>query len=667
MSDQKQIEQTPQPDQNVPRVSQAWIAAPMVLILCSLAALIISQVIRAGIAKELHLTPLLILPVTLILFFIGIRSMDKGRLPGWMDKALNACSSWLGIRPEQFISLVYSLVFSILTCTAAGFLYQMRSPVAAILCWLLSIGLVLLGGWKKPEVVLKVSKRTWISAVVIFVISLAIRAINTPTIPIVLSGDEASSGLFSLKFLSGEVNNLFITGWFSFPSLHNFLQSLSIRIFGQTTEALRLLAAFGGALTVLLVYLVGKEMFGNIAGWTAAIFLTGLHFHNHFSRIGLNNIWDGFFFIFVLGCAWMGWKHHSRIAWLLAGVGIGLAQYFYATGRALFVIIPVWVLLVGIFNWKRFKQSVPDLLTSLWVAVIVMLPLVWFYLNYPNEFLAPMNRVSIFGDWLNYNAQAFGGSKVLVILNQLKLGILGYFEVPTRAWYEPGVPILRAIPGVIFLIGLAFTFVHPKDERGQLLWVWLIANALAVGFSESTPAAQRYVAATPALALMIGFSLFQLMQLLIKWLPKWSRIFSIVVIAASILVAVDDLRFYYLEYTPNSDFSGFNGMVAQKLANKFKNEPAGTPLYFCGYPGMGYDSIASLPFLASQINYINLTDNWMQSDLSVPDVNKVFFVFLPNHDADRTYTEKKFPGGVWSEEKYREGETLYWLYEWQGK
>jgi 4-amino-4-deoxy-L-arabinose transferase-like glycosyltransferase len=639
-------------------------AVSMVLILFSLAALVLSQVIRAIVAPEFRLVPLLILPIGLVLFFIGILSMDKGHLPKWIERFLNACSRWLGIVPAQFISLKFSFIFGILTCTAAGFLYQMRSPVLAILCWLLSIALVLFGGWKKPKVALKVSKRTWISAAVIFAVSLAIRAIDTATIPIVLSGDEASSGLFSLKYLSGEVNNIFITGWFSFPSLHNFLQSLSIRIFGQTTEALRLLAAFGGALTVLLVYLVGKEMFGNLAGWTAAIFLTGLHFHNHFSRIGLNNIWDGFFFIFVLGCAWMGWRHHSRIAWLLAGVGIGLAQYFYATGRALFIIIPVWVLLAGIFDWKRLKQSVPDLLTSLWVAVIVVLPLAWFYLNYPNEFLAPMNRVSIFGAWMDYNVASFGGSKILLLINQIKLGLLGYIEQPIRAWYEPGVPILRAIPGVTFLIGLAFTFIHPKDERGQLLWVWLGANALAVGFSESTPAAQRYVAATPALALMIGFGLFQLARLLIKWIPKWSRIISIVIISASILLAADDLRFYYLEYTHKSDFSGFNGMVAQKLANRLKEEPAGTPLYFVGYPGMGYDSIASLPYLASQISYTNLTENWMQSDLPVPNTDTAYFAFLPNHDADRTYVEEKFPGGTWSEEYYKGEMTLYWLYEW---
>ncbi len=661
MKQMLQPEPTSQPNEK--RKNNTINAVAITLVLCSLVLMVLSQVIRAGVAAELRLAPLLMLPVGLVFFFIGIRAMDKERLPGWLEKTLSACASWLGVRPQQFLSLFFALLFSALTCVAAGFLYQMRMPVAAVLCWLLSIGLAFFGAWIKPQGAHKFNANLWISAVVIFGASFAIRSINTANIPIVLSGDEAASGLFSLKFLTGETDNLFITGWFSFPILFNFLESISIRIFGQTTEALRLMAAFGGALTVMLVYLFGREMFGNLAGWCAAIFLTGLHFHNHFSRIGLNNIWDAFFFMLVLGCIWLGWKRNLRLMWLIAGAGLGLAQYFYATGRMLFVVFPLWVVLAGIFDRQRLKQALPNLVAMLWTCLIVLLPLAWFYAHEVPEFLAPMNRVGIFGAWMTTTATQFGGSKLLVLLNQIRLGVLGYIEEPTRAWYEPGVPILRMIPGVFFLIGLAFTFLRPKDERGQLLWLWLAAITAAVAFSESAPAAQRYVAATPALALMIGFGLFQLAQLLIKWLPKRAILFNVFVLLISVFLAADDLRFYYFVYTPNSDFSGFNGQVAQRLANTLKDEPAGTELYFFGYPAMGYDSIASLPYLAPQINYVNVNEPWTQSEPPPASAGHVYFAFLPDHDADREAVEKEYPGGVWTEQMYTVDLPLYWLYE----
>jgi len=661
MRQMPQPEVTPKPAET--DTTNTTKAVAVMLVLCSLALMVLSQVIRAGVAPELRLIPLLLLPVGLVFFFIGIRTADKGYLPVWLAKVLAAGASWMGVKPQQFLALFFAPFFSVLACVATGFLYKMRMPVAAITCWLLSIGLVLFGAWIKSQRACRFNTSLWLSAIAIFGVSFAIRSINTATVPIVLSGDEASAGLFSLKFLTGEVNNLFITGWFSFPSLFNFLESLSIGIFGQTTQALRLLAALGGALTVTLVYLFGREMFGNLAGWCAAIFLTSLHFHNHFSRIGLNNIWDAFFFMQVLGCVWLGWKHNSRLMWLLAGAGLGLSQYFYTTGRSLFVVIPLWLLLAGIFARPLVKRAWPNLVAMLWLTMIILLPLAWFYVNKVPEFMAPLNRVSIFGNWMAYTVAQSGSSEFALLLNQFKLAVLGYIVEPTRAWYEPGVPILRTVPGLFFLIGLAFTFLHPKDERGQLLWVWIAAITSAVALSESAPAAQRYVAATPALALMIGYGFFQLSQLLARWMPSRAMIINIALIVASVFVAADDLRFYYLVYTPNSDFSGFNGQVAQRLANTLKEEPAGTELYFFGYPSMAHNSISSLPYLAPQIAYVSLNEPWEQAELPPASAGHAYFAFLPNHDADRAAVEKAYPGGSWVQEMYREDTPLYWLYE----
>ncbi len=91
----------------------------------------------------------------------------------------------------------------------------------------------------------------------------------------------------------------------------------------------------------------------------------------------------------------------------------------------------------------------------------------------------------------------------------------------------------------------------------HLLWIWLGAIVMAVALSENAPAAQRYVAAAPALALMMGFGLSQLGSIFSKWIPKGAKAFQISIIVISLLLAADDARFYYLEYTPKSDFSGF--------------------------------------------------------------------------------------------------------------
>ena len=636
----------------------------VVLILWSVVVLIVSQLIRTDIPREFRLIPLLMIPLNLALFFLGIWAVDKNRLPGWVENSVQALAARLGITSGQFFSLLFSLFFSILTSVAAGFLFRMWSPQAAVICWGLGILLAVYGGWDLLTPRQSVSRLAILSGLAVFAGALILRSINTASIPIVLSGDEASSGLTAVNILRGQIDNLFITAWFSFPSFHNFLQSISIAIFGQTTEALRLLAALGGALTVAGVYFVGRSMFGHLTGLMAAIFLAGFHFHNHFSRVGLNNIWDGVFFTLVVGALWVGWQREKRAGYLLAGLGLGLAQYFYTTGRTLILVIAAWILIAGFFDHPRFRRAIPNLLLMLWMALIVVLPLALFYLKYPSEFFAPMNRVTIMGSWLTVTAANTGKAPVMVILQQIWRGMLGYVEMPLNAWYTPGVPLLRTLPGIVFLLGLVLTVLRWKDNRSQLLAIWLFWFAITGGMSESTPAAQRYVAAAPAIALLIAFSLLRLGELFKKLWPnreRWIRTGLLVVV---ILLAADDIRFYYFDYTPRSDFAGFNGLVAQRLADRLKSEPAGTELVFCGYPNMGYDSINSLPYLAPQIQYYNVLDPWNSADTPQPGGEHVFFAFLPNHEYDRQAMEIDYPGGTWQEWYTPRGESLLWLYEY---
>jgi 4-amino-4-deoxy-L-arabinose transferase-like glycosyltransferase len=636
----------------------------VILIIFSITVLVASQFIQAKVPPEFHLIPIILIPVSLGLFYLGIWTSDKGHLPSWVDHIVSACASWLKVTQTQFLLLFFSLFFSMLTSVAAGFFMLMYSPVAAVVCW---GGAILLAAFGSMDLFVpreKVSKVAILTGLILLAAALSLRAFNTATIPIVLSGDEGASGLFSLNFLNGSMNNIFVSGWYSFPSFHNFLQSLSIAVFGQTTQALRLLSAFAGALTVVLVFFIGRSMFGYFPGLMAALFLTGMHFHNHFSRIGLNNIWDGFFVTLVLGCLWIGWQRDKRAAYIIAGLGLGFAQYFYTTSRVLFLIIGLWVIVAGLSDHNRFRRALPNLVLMVWIALIVLLPLAWFYLKNPNDFFAPMNRVSIFGNWMTNTVIITGHSPAVIILEQLWQGLEGYTVLPSRAWYTPGVPILRPIPGVIFLLGVPFLLLHVKDSRNQLLFAWLVLFAFTGAMSESTPAAQRYVAAAPAAALLICFTMKQLGDLLFKSFPTRQRLIQICLVGFIFILAVNDAGFYYLDYIKNSDFSGFNGMVAQTLANRMKKEPKGTDLVFCGYPNMGYDSIPSLPYLAPQMDYYNVKDAWGSPDTPVPTDDKVYFVFLPDHDSDRAAMELEYPGGTWTEQDQANGQPLYWLYEY---
>lgn len=80
-----------------------------------------------------------------------------------------------------------------------------------------------------------------------------------------------------------------------------------------------------------------------------------------------------------VGALWYGWTHERRNASLLAGLALGLSQYFYSSGRILIVLVLAWLTLVEILDRARFKRALISI-GFLWlVAIVVVLPLGMFY------------------------------------------------------------------------------------------------------------------------------------------------------------------------------------------------------------------------------------------------------------------------------------------------
>jgi hypothetical protein len=75
------------------------------------------------------------------------------------------------------------------------------------------------------------------------------------------------------------------------------------------------------------------------------------------------------------------------------------------------------------------------------------------------------------------------------------LGVQAFTYLPLQHWYRPEVPFLRPLFAAVFIFGLINLAFRPKDGRTITFFLWLAMYVLIGGLSESTPAAQRYVAA----------------------------------------------------------------------------------------------------------------------------------------------------------------------------
>ncbi len=196
--------------------------------------------------------------------------------------------------------------------------------------------------------------------------------------PYVLSGDEGSAGLTAWEFRTGARDNLLSLGWFSFPALYFGLLSVSQAVFGRTAEAIRLVSALAGALTIPALYWMARQMFGRPAALAAAAWLGAFHVHVFFSRLAYNNIFDGLLFVLAAGGLWLGWQEGRRDGFLLAGLSLGLSQYFYTTARLTPIVLTIWVVLLA-FHRRPDRARTSGLAAAGLAALAVFLPLGMLY------------------------------------------------------------------------------------------------------------------------------------------------------------------------------------------------------------------------------------------------------------------------------------------------
>lgn len=613
--------------------------------------------------SEKRLAPNLLIAAGMLVFILGTASLQWGKqlkLPGWLRRAGRST----GLTPIQGVTLVLGGLSAVLAAIASGESYGIVTHFwIMMLAWILGIALIVLGSWQPGERITLPDRNARLIALTLFAGSLIVRVIGLEGAPPLLNGDEASAGLSAVRFIDGETNNPFGVGWFSFPALYYAIQALPIWALGQTTFALRLTSTLIGALTASIVYLVGRKWYSERAGVFAGLFLLGWHFHNHFSRIGLNNIWDAFFFIAGLGLLVIGWRQQRRAAFLGAGLSIGLAQYFYVSSRFLIVVALAWLALAVIFDRKRIRGNGMNVALMALLIIAIILPQAWFFLQQGEyyHFLAPFNRVEMLGDWLEIETELTGLPIWRIMARQLWTSARTFISIESQVWYPAGVPILRPVSAVLFLAGLVLLVFRIKDLTAWMLYGWLALFVVMGGLSVPVSASQRYVAAAPACALAIGYGLAHIGDLIGKAWPSARRI----ILAAGLIllgwIGFRDTDFYFNEYSPTTTLGGANTMVAQRLADTLQGED-GLQVAFFGGTRMGYYSINSTAYLAPEVEGLDFFEPWGSENNPEITAAQVAFVFLP--EVFDIYHEVKldFPDGELHVEFDQYEKPLYWIY-----
>ncbi len=596
-------------------------------------------------------------------FLLGGSMVARRSMPQFAEKPVMWLADKFDIAAGQLFLLLLALCFALLASYAAGDNLQARSAAVSIVAWLVAILCAVAGTVRSGQDAPPHMERSDILFTgAVFGLALLLRGLGTELIPTTLSGDEGAAGLSAVQFANGQANNLFTVGWFDFPSLFFALQSVGIRLLGHTIPALRLMSAIGGALTVAAVYWLARAMFDRFIARLAALILLASHFHIHISRIGLNNVWDGFFAVTAAFGLWVGWKTGRRYGFIICGLALGLGQYFYVTMRILPLLFLIWAAAAWLVQRERFRERLPALLLTAFIAFIVFLPMGAYFTRHSDQYMARIMPVTVSGDWLNAETSSNGANGLQVIGQQLVKAAGGFVYEPLRLLYNPGVPLLLVTAASLFLIGVLWALLN-LDLRYLLLLLPLAATIFIVAVSQDAPSSQRYILAIPFVVIFVALPLGLLRDWLRELWPEYGRLAALpaIILVASLMLV--DLRYYFTQaYSDGYVLGGRNTEVATQVAGYLTEQESGQDVYFFGFPRMGYHSHATIPYLLPQMRGYDI-----QPDGGIPSPDIVRgttqFIFLPERLAELQPVMELYPEGDYQEFVTTDNELLFAVYE----
>jgi dolichyl-phosphate-mannose-protein mannosyltransferase len=472
------------------------------------------------------------------------------------------------------------------------------------------------------------------------------RGVAVGTIPRNFHGDEGEMGLLARAVLRGELREPFATGFLGHPTLWFFMQALSLRLFGNTIAGLRMLSALLGALAIPALYILVRPLYGRTAAILSAILLTFYHFHIQFSRIGLNNIADPLMMLGTLAAFFHGYRKRSLLSFALAGVLLGLAQYFYFGTRLILIVIFVLLVYLAIKERHRLRNFLGPIEVMGIGFFLSVGPLVRHYLTHPEIYFARMNEYGWIQRGTIPDLQANGQSLLTALMGHAyrSFGLFVTYNEHSP-FYDSGIPLLSHGMELLFIVGLVLVLLNLSKLESFALLIWVIGTALFGGFLLwDAPQGQRYLIAAPALCILMALALIQVSQLVgqILGLSRYVQVglTSLIVVAFSLW----NLYFYFYIYTPLNRYA--LTPTATDIGYYLQKQTGQSYAYMFTPPYL-YLEYATIKFVADDPPGANVYDPISSiTDLPDPPAGlRPVFIFIPDRLNELQVIKESYPQG----------------------
>jgi 4-amino-4-deoxy-L-arabinose transferase-like glycosyltransferase len=346
----------------------------------------------------------------------------------------------------------------------------------------------------------------------------------------------------------------------AFPWLFSYVQAWGVSLLGRNLEGLRLISAVIGTLGIPAVYALAKELFDRKTALLAAFLLAVFPPHMQFSRIGLNNIVDPLFGTLALTFLLRGLKYNRRADFVIAGVSLGLTQYFYEGGRLLYPALTLLTLAGFILVKPRFVQTKPvvpttdnnpsslstqysvlraSLIPFFVAAILVALPVYTTIFATRKPFDPRFQTVGIGGSYWIRVTQV-GTPQTLE--QHLFLPFLVYVYQPEIALYYGGEQAMLLPYVVPFVMLAAFALLAYWRTPGIVIVLWVLLGSAGNMLLTESAIYARYVVVFPALAILAALGIRTLIAMLWPGKGRWRNAW---IITLAVVLGIGQITYFF--------------------------------------------------------------------------------------------------------------------------
>lgn len=487
--------------------------------------------------------------------------------------------------------------------------------------------------------------------------------------------DEGFQGLLTLQALYGFQPNSdfaplppFGGGWFGHPTLFYFIQAGVMAIVGENLFGMRILAVIVGTLCAPTLYLLGKIGWGRIVGFSAGWLLAISHFHLQYSRMALQNI-ETVWLLIIFSCciAKIAVRRTEESAarknipiFIIAGLAVGINQYFYTGARFAFILaVPLLLLLLLQHKIKFYHISIFVL-----VVLLVLLPQLVFYAQYPENFGIRTQGVNIFS--AENIVRILGPEATLqhdwiqLLLKQAEEHWHFWFDRgDTSPFYWGGTPTFDAVTVILFWLGLSVGLVRLNYFPNLLALAWWGLGAFFAGIFTLNPTwGARLVVITPSVALIAGIFVQEFLNF---FRPIWPQ--NTLKTCAVIFGGLGTILVFYLNFTTYfvyyaAERPGIDLItVAQPIA-----EHKDSITYLLGSSTDVNQGV--IQFIARHTEKYNLPplDQLENTFSLIPKGKELFFVVQPTRESELTVIQEHLPNGLRQTYRNERGEVTLITY-----